>query len=141
MAFGFVGLVVIAASVDLFESRWGMAVGLYLLGMGVGVWDVAMNLEGAAVERLLGKNVMPHFHAAFSGGTVLSALVGAGMSWGSVPLLVHFAIAIVASAVLGRVGAALVPAPGGGGLRRPRSRRPPQRPGPGHGRPGSSRAR
>ena len=34
---------------------------------------------GAAVERLLDKTVMPHFHAAFSGGTVLSALVGAGM--------------------------------------------------------------
>jgi MFS family permease len=101
MGFGFVGLVVIAASVDLFESRWVMAVGLYLLGMGVGVWDVAMNLEGAAVERLLGKTVMPHFHAAFSGGTVLSALVGAAMPWASVPLLVHFAVAIVASLVLG----------------------------------------
>jgi MFS family permease len=101
MVFGFTGLVVIAVAVDLFESRWVMAVGLYLLGMGVGVWDVAMNLEGAAVERLLGKTVMPHFHAAFSGGTVLSALVGAGMSWGHVPLLVHFAIAIVVSAVLG----------------------------------------
>ncbi|WP_457255656.1 MFS transporter [Pedococcus sp. P5_B7] len=101
MVFGFTGLVIIAAAVDVFESRWVMAVGLYLLGMGVGVWDVAMNLEGAAVERLLGKTVMPHFHAAFSGGTVLSALVGAGMSWGSVPLLVHFSIAIVASAVLG----------------------------------------
>jgi fucose permease len=101
MVFGFVGLLVVAAAVDLLESRWVMAVGLYLLGMGVGVWDVAMNLEGAAVERLLGKTVMPHFHAAFSGGTVLSALVGAGMSWGQVPLLAHFAVAIVASAVLG----------------------------------------
>lgn len=101
MVFGFTGLVVIATAVDVFESRWAMAVGLYLLGMGVGVWDVAMNLEGAAVERLLGKNVMPHFHAAFSGGTVLAALVGAGMSWGSVPLLVHFSVAIVLSAVLG----------------------------------------
>jgi MFS family permease len=101
MVFGFAGLVVIAAAVDLFESRWVMAVGLFLLGMGVGVWDVAMNLEGAAVEQLLGKTVMPHFHAAFSGGTVLSALVGAGMSWGHVPLLVHFTMAIVVSAVLG----------------------------------------
>ena len=140
MVFGFAGLVVIAAAVDLFESRWVMAVGLYLLGMGVGVWDVAMNLEGAAVERLLGKTVMPHFHAAFSGGTVLSALVGAGMSWGSVPLLVHFAIAIVVSAVLGvwalrsflprEVGGLGDRGAGGrGGRRRPR-----------RGRPGWSRA-
>ena len=101
MVFGFVGLLVIAAAVDLFESRWVMAVGLYLLGMGVGVWDVAMNLEGAAVERLMGRTVMPHFHAAFSGGTVLSALVGAGMSWGRVPLFLHFVVAIAVSAVLG----------------------------------------
>ena len=26
-----------------------------------------MNLEGASVERLLGRNIMPRFHAAFSG--------------------------------------------------------------------------
>jgi MFS family permease len=101
MAIGFVGLVVVGLGVDLVESRWVVAAGLFLLGMGVGLWDVSMNLEGAAVERLLGKTVMPHFHAAFSGGTVVSALVGAGMSWASVPLLVHFAGAIALSIALG----------------------------------------
>lgn len=101
MALAFVGLVVVAAAVDLWQSRLVMAAGLYLLGTGVGLWDVAMNLEGAAVERLLGRTVMPHFHAAFSGGTVLSALVGAGMSWARVPLLAHFAGVIVLSAGLG----------------------------------------
>lgn len=78
-----------------------MAVGLYFLGMGIGLWDVAMNLEGAAVERLLARTVMPHFHAAFSGGTVLSALIGAGMSWGGIPLLAHFLGTIAVSMVLG----------------------------------------
>jgi MFS family permease len=97
MAIGFVGLVVIGLGVDLVESRWVVALGLFLLGMGVGLWDVAMNLEGAAVERLLGKTVMPHFHAAFSGGTVASALVGAVTSWASVPLVVHFAGVVVLS--------------------------------------------
>ena len=101
MVLGFAGLLLVAFAVDVLQSRWVMAAGLYLVGMGVGLWDVAMNLEGAAVERLLAKTVMPHFHAAFSGGTVLSALIGAGMSWGSVPLLVHFLIAIVVSAALG----------------------------------------
>jgi MFS family permease len=101
MLVSFTGLVVVALAVDVAQSRWMMAAGLYLLGMGVGLWDVAMNLEGAAVERLLGKTVMPHFHAAFSGGTVLSALVGAGASWGSIPLLAHFVVAIVVSASLG----------------------------------------
>jgi fucose permease len=60
-----------------------------------------MNLEGAAVERLLGKTVMPHFHAAFSAGTVLAALVGSLMSWATVPLVPHFVGALVVSAVVG----------------------------------------
>ncbi len=101
MVVAFAGLVIVAAAVDVAQSRWLMAVGLYFLGMGIGLWDVAMNLEGAAVERLLAKTVMPHFHAAFSGGTVLSALIGAGASWGSVPLLGHFLVTIAVSAALG----------------------------------------
>lgn len=89
MVIGVVGFGVVGAGVDLAESRLVVAIGLFLIGSGVGVWDVAMNLEGATVERLLGQTVMPQFHAAFSGGTVASALVGSGMSWASVPLLPH----------------------------------------------------
>lgn len=66
------GFAVAAVAVDLWQSRVGLATGLALLGLGIGVWDVAMNLEGAHVERLLGVSAMPHFHAAFSGGTVVS---------------------------------------------------------------------
>jgi MFS family permease len=51
-------------------------VGLVLAGMGNSTWDVAMNVEGADVERRLGRTVMPRFHAGFSLGTV----VGAGFS-------------------------------------------------------------
>ncbi len=89
MVIGVLGFAIVGAGVDLAESRMVVGLGLFLIGSGVGVWDVAMNLEGASVERLLGSTVMPQFHAAFSGGTVLSALVGAGMSWASVPLLPH----------------------------------------------------
>ncbi|NHA67565.1 MFS transporter [Phycicoccus flavus] len=102
MGVALVGLVLAGAVVGAGGSRWLLAVGLFLLGLGVGLWDVSMNLEGATVERLLDRSVMPHFHAAFSAGTVVSALVGAGMSWGGVPLLAHFA----GSAVL-TVGLAL----------------------------------
>ncbi|WP_392545066.1 MFS transporter [Oryzobacter telluris] len=90
-AVSLVGLLVVALVVDAAGPRPLLAGGLFLIGLGVGLWDVAMNLEGAAVEHALGSSVMPHFHAAFSGGTVLSALIGAAMSWGSVPLLAHFA--------------------------------------------------
>ncbi|GAB3447840.1 MFS transporter [Phycicoccus ginsengisoli] len=96
-----VGLVTVGVAVDVARSRPLMAVGLFLLGMAVGLWDVAMNLEGAAVERLLGRTVMPHFHAAFSGGTVVAALAGSFMSWAGVPLVPHFLGALVVTAVLG----------------------------------------
>lgn len=95
------GLVTVGVAVDVARSRPLMAVGLFFLGMGVGLWDVAMNLEGAAVERLLGRTVMPHFHAAFSGGTVVAALVGSLMSWAGVSLVPHFLGALVVTAVLG----------------------------------------
>lgn len=60
--------------------------GLFLLGLGLGIWDVSQNLEGAVVERASGKPIMPWFHAAlrrtrydFLGwfkGTVVSGLEG-----------------------------------------------------------------
>ncbi|WP_433372306.1 MFS transporter [Actinoplanes sp. CA-142083] len=52
------------------------AAGLVLVGAGNSAWDVSMNVEGADVERRLGRTIMPRFHAGFSLGTVL----GAGMS-------------------------------------------------------------
>jgi MFS family permease len=100
MALGLAGLLAVGLVVDAHGPRWGVAGGLFLIGLGIGVWDVSMNLEGADVERHLGSSVMPHFHAAFSGGTVVSALVGAGMSRAGVPLTVHFAGAAVVTVVL-----------------------------------------
>ncbi len=100
MSLSLTGLVAVGAVVDLRGPRLVLAAGLFLVGLGVGLWDVAMNLEGAAVEHALDASVMPHFHASFSGGTVLSALVGSGMSWAHVPLTVHFAGAVAVTAVL-----------------------------------------
>ena len=76
-------------------------VGLFALGIGNGTWDVAMNVEGSAVERELGRAIMPRFHAGFSVGTVAGALVGAAMVALGVSATVHLvAVAgIVATAV------------------------------------------
>ncbi|PWJ55491.1 Cyanate permease [Quadrisphaera granulorum] len=70
-------------------------VGMVLMGVGIGGWDVGMNLEGALVEQHLGRAIMPAFHAGFSGGTVVSAGLGAAMAWGEVPVWVH-ALGVVA---------------------------------------------
>ena len=56
-----------------------VVVGLFLFGFANGAWDVAMNVQGALVERRLGRAIMPRFHAGFSVGTVAGALVGAAM--------------------------------------------------------------
>lgn len=76
------------------------AVGLVLYGIGTGVWDVAMNVEGAEVERHLGRSIMPRFHAAWSFGSIAGAGVGVPMAALHVPMPVHFATVGVLSAVV-----------------------------------------
>jgi fucose permease len=66
-----------------------VVVGLFALGVGNGTWDVAMNVEGSAVERELERAIMPRFHAGFSVGTVAGALVGAAMVALGVAASVH----------------------------------------------------
>ncbi|GAB6901217.1 MFS transporter [Kineosporia succinea] len=64
-------------AVGLAPDVWLLAAGLFLTGAGMGAWDVAMNVEGAEVERRIGRVVMPRFHAAYSLGTVGGAGSGA----------------------------------------------------------------
>lgn len=79
-------------------------VGLFLLGFANGVWDVAMNVQGALVERGLGRSIMSRFHAGFSVGTVAGALVGAVMVIVGIPVTAHLAIVAVLVTVAVPVG-------------------------------------
>ncbi|HNQ06193.1 MAG TPA: MFS transporter [Tetrasphaera sp.] len=101
LAMAATGILVIGLGVDVAHSRALLMVGLFLAGLGVGSWDVGMNLEGSDVERHLGRAIMPHFHAAFSGGTVVSALLGAALSWAGVRILVHMVAIAVLVVVIG----------------------------------------
>jgi fucose permease len=77
-----------------------VSAGLFTIGYGVGTVDVAMNVEGAAVERRLGRAIMPRLHAAFSLGTVVGAGFGAIAAATGLPVPVHLgALAIVTVAV------------------------------------------
>ena len=77
-----------------------VVVGLFALGVGMGTWDVAMNVEGSAVEQELKRAIMPRFHAGFSVGTVAGALLGAAMVALGVSATVHLlAIAVLVAAV------------------------------------------
>jgi MFS family permease len=88
-----VGLALTGLGAGGIEEVWLTAVGLLLLGFGSGTWDVAMNIEGAAVERELGRNIMPRFHAAFSLGTVVGAAVGALAAGTGLSIAGHLAAA------------------------------------------------
>jgi fucose permease len=79
-----------------------MAVSLALVGAGMSTWDVSMNVEGAGVERLLGHEVMPRFHAAYSLGTVTGAAGGVAAAASGLPVAWHLgaANALTACAVL-----------------------------------------
>jgi MFS family permease len=89
-------------------AAWGVTEGslpvtlvaLFLSGVGIGVWDAAMNLEGAAVEQRLGRSIMPRFHASFSFGTMAGAGLGAVASALDVSLVAHVATAVLLSLVL-----------------------------------------
>ncbi|AYY11473.1 MFS transporter [Actinobacteria bacterium YIM 96077] len=83
------GLIISAFAADVIGSVAVTGIGLFALGYGTGSWDVAMNVEGAAVERLLDRHIMPRFHALFSLGTVVGAGLGAGLTWLGVSVAVH----------------------------------------------------
>ena len=76
-----------------------VAAGLFLFGVGAATWDVAMNVQGAAVEQALGRSIMPRFHAGWSIGTVAGAGTGAVMVLAGVPVNVHLLAVAVAVAV------------------------------------------
>jgi fucose permease len=78
-----------------------VVVGLFALGAGNGTWDVAMNVEGSAVEQELGRAIMPRFHAGFSIGTVVGALGGAAMVALGVSATVHLVAVALIVAVAG----------------------------------------
>lgn len=89
-AFTAAGLITCAVGAFTAGSVPAAAVGLFLFGVGSGVWDVAMNVEGAEVERLLGRTVMPRFHAGWSFGNIGGAGVGVAMAAWHAPVLAHF---------------------------------------------------
>ncbi|MEU8261875.1 MFS transporter [Micromonospora sp. NPDC048999] len=106
------GTVVAGLSAGLIGSVVGVALGLFAFGYGSGTCDVAMNVEGAAVEKRLGRTIMPRFHAAWSLGTVAGAGIGAGAARLDVPVGVHLpalAAVVLVGTLLGT--RAFLPAP------------------------------
>lgn len=96
-AFDASGLVLASVGAGILELVPLAALGLFVHGIGIGIWDVAMNVEAAEVERRLERTIMPRFHAGWSVGSIIGAGIGIPMAAADVPLLAHLgAVAAVA---------------------------------------------
>ncbi|QJS14079.1 MFS transporter [Streptomyces argyrophyllae] len=74
----------------LAREPWALGAALLLFGFGNGTLDVSMNAHAVQVEKAYERPVMSAFHATFSVGGVLAALVGAlavDIGWGTATTL------------------------------------------------------
>lgn len=67
--------------------------GLFAFGAAISIMDVAMNAQAVAVEQQANKPLMSSFHALFSIGGLVGALIGAGMAAIAVEPFFHFLFA------------------------------------------------
>ena len=88
-------MAVVALGVSGLEAEPVVAAGLGCYGFGTAVWDVAMNVEGAEVERHLGRTVLPRFHAGWSFGSIGGAGLGVVAARFAIPLPLHFVVVAV----------------------------------------------
>ena len=74
-----VGMLILSAAL-WFASPVMFAFGLLVFGGSFGAAEVAINVEGAAVERELNKTVLPMMHGFYSLGTLAGAGVGMALT-------------------------------------------------------------
>ena len=91
-------------AVGYHQGRLSVVIALFFLGFGYGSWDVAMNVQGATVERLLGRAIMSRFHAGFSVGTVAGALIGTAMVALHVGVTIHLLVVAVTLGIAVPIG-------------------------------------
>ena len=89
-AMAVMGLALILGSVPL------VAIGFVIVGLGIGILDVLINVEGSAVEQAAGRTLMPMMHAAWSIGVA----VGAGIAAACAALGISPSAQLIAEAVL-----------------------------------------
>ncbi len=113
-------LVVLSVAVIGCGALWSSApavmAGLFLFGAGMGGGEVAVNIDGAEVERITGRTVLPTLHGFFSLGTVVGASLGILCT--AVGFPVHWHLAAVAAVTAALFAHALRAIPHGVGRTR-----------------------
>jgi len=79
------------------------AAGLVLFGTAFSICDVSMNVSGAAQERIMGRPIMPVFHAFFSFGTMGGAGIAVLVENLDLPVAVHVGGIAIVLAIAGIV--------------------------------------
>jgi MFS family permease len=82
------GLVPVALSTSL----RALAASMLLIGMASGPLDVAMNVHGLTIERLLGRPILSGLHAAFSFGALGGAAAGGVIAGVGVGVVTHLSV-------------------------------------------------
>ena len=88
MSCALIGMMILSLALWL-TSPLLFAVGLGVFGASFGSAEVAINVEGAAVEREMNKTVLPMMHGFYSLGTLAGAGVGMALTAFGVPATVH----------------------------------------------------
>ncbi|QBJ68962.1 MFS transporter [Bacillus anthracis] len=95
MFFMIVGLFCLGITI-YFASSMGAFGSLLVFGVGYGLAEVALNVEGSSIEQKLGITLLPKFHGFFSVGTLVGALSGSAAISLHIPILYQFlAISVV----------------------------------------------
>lgn len=100
VAVAMTGLVLAAIAVTTQLRLWPAVLALFILGLGIGLWDVGQNLEGTVIEQSLGRSIMPWFHAAFSGGTLIGAAVAIPLVHFEISILIHCIVVAAVTLIL-----------------------------------------
>ncbi|MED3867160.1 MFS transporter [Priestia megaterium] len=97
-----IGLIIVGVGGSWIINSIIVFLGLAIFGFGNGICDVAMNVEGTAVEGVTKKSLLTGFHAAFSMGTLFGAIVGsiATKSGVSVPIHITFAAIVTVLSII-----------------------------------------
>jgi MFS family permease len=86
-------------------STWQLFLVLTGWGAGIGILDVSMNTEAAALQDQLGRRVMSSFHGAYSVGGLAGSALGALAAAAGMTARTTFVIAAIVLAVTGLAGA------------------------------------
>ncbi|GAB6433026.1 MFS transporter [Bacillus luti] len=89
MFFMIIGLLCLGITI-YFVSSAGAFSSLLVFGVGYGLAEVALNVEGSSIEQKLGTTLLPKFHGFFSVGTLVGALSGSVAASLHIPIMYQF---------------------------------------------------